>query len=94
MINDCRENIQGLVLPKLQQELLFAGSATIRHSRKARFKIRMLTYTSNIYEPELTIFCKVECAPSEDSGQSLRCSLEDALDPCLPTECSAKTLIN
>ena len=37
---------------------------------------------------------KIACAPSkEDTHQpaDLRCLLEDALDPSLPTECSAKT---
>ena len=43
---------------------------------------------------------KVACAPSEDSAwasaqsdQSLRCPLEETLDPQLPTERTAKTLI-
>ena len=50
-------------------------------------------------EPGHNIFYKISCAPSEDSyqpaqtSQTLRCPDKDDLDPLLPDDCPAKTVL-
>ena len=63
---------------------------TIPH---VRFPSHMYPLLLTSFEPERTFYYKIACAPSEDSRMrrliSLRCPLEDALDPWLPTGCPA-----
>ena len=63
---------------------------TIPH---VRFPSHMYPLLLTSFEPERTFYYKIACAPSEDSRMrrliSLRCPLQDALDPWLPTECPA-----